>query len=343
MDSPNLRPSPSAQTPAWRLDRWRFAAAAFLLGVAYTGVALAFGATFRVGERDLTLVAGMVVEVSFAGFGFLLGLAREARQRERAAATAAAGRMDQLARMQARLTQTEKLASLGQLAGAIAHEVRNPLAILRSLVQNLEEDLADAGGTDRSRDTCGQLVEEIDRLAHVTSSLVAFARPPVLERAEVHAADLLERTRLLAEQMLRGRPVHLVLDAPGGPGPVLDVDPDLLCQVLLGLVDNAAKASSEGGRIRLGWRGVDSLGASGAVELFVADEGPGIPDDVSDAVFEPFFTTRSGGAGLGLAVARQIVDAHGGTLAVVDTGGAGAELAVRLMAQSEVRPERGAA
>jgi len=109
--------------------------------------------------------------------------------------------------------------------------------------------------------------------------------------------------------------------------PPVRADGDLLCQVLLGLLTNAAAAVPAGGEIALGARVRD-----GAIELAVADSGPGVPPDIRDRIFEPFFTTRADGTGLGLAVARQIVEAHGGRIVVADGPGGGACFTVVLAA-----------
>ncbi len=309
--------------PWWRRPRWLYAMASFALGVVYTGLALILGFEFRLGDRDVTILVGTLVEFSFAAFGFVIGLSVEARRRERAAAEQIQKQLEDLAAVRVKLAQKEKLASLGQLAGAVAHEVRNPLAILRSLVQNLEETL-EPGATE-GHETCGLLLEEIDRLAHVTSTLVGFARPLTLDRRRTSAVEIVSRADLLGRQMLSDRAVGLTLASYRGADAPLQVDSDLLCQVLLGLLENAAEASPEGEAVELGW----SVAGS-EVELTVTDHGEGIPEDLRDKVFEPFFTTRSRGSGLGLAVARQIVEAHGGEISVGSAADCGARFRVRL-------------
>lgn len=138
-----MSPTPTSNRPPrperatwWRRPCWRYAGISFLIGVIYTALAMMGGVELRLGERQVTMVGGVVVGVSFALFGYLLGLAIEARQRDRAW-------LEELAVLRSRLSQHEKLASLGQMAGVIAHEVRNPLAILRAHIQNLEEELGD--------------------------------------------------------------------------------------------------------------------------------------------------------------------------------------------------------
>ena len=295
-----------------RRARWRWALGSFLIGVVYTGLSLLAGVELRFGERDVTVLGGGVVEVSFAVFGYLIGLTREARDRDRR-------HLEELAALRARLTHHEKLASLGQLAGVIAHEVRNPLAILRAQVQNLEEELpASAEG----RETCALLLEEIDRLANVTRSILAFARPLTVEPRPIEMGGLGERLRQLTAPLFATRGLELRL----GPASDLvadpmrfEADPDLLCQVLLGLLENAAALAPAESAIELGWSGEE-----GRVELWVADRGPGVPEEDRERIFEPFVSLREGGHGLGLAVARQIVTAHRGRLEVDDHRGGGA-------------------
>src|SRR5262249_28331139 len=109
--------------------------------------------------------------------------------------------------------------------------------------------------------------------------------------------------------------------------PTVRADPDLICQVLLGLLANAVEATPGGGEVALAAQAAD-----GTVELAVADSGPGVPPELRGRIFEPFFTTRARGTGLGLAVARQIVEAHGGRIEVGDHAGGGACFTVRLPA-----------
>lgn len=316
------------QPQTWPL-RWLYAAGGFLLGVAYSLTALLLGveSTFR--GVDVTLWVGGVVEASFAVFGYLLGLNAEARRRERHDAEVIETQLRDLASLRARLDRSERLASLGELAGAVVHEVRNPLAIIRSMAQNLEESLEDAereAATDPV-EISRQIRDEVDRLARVTSSLSAFSRRPTLRPQPVDAERLASRVRLLASELLETRDIELVLVPPSQSTPQVLADEDLVTQVLLGLVENAAAETPSAGIVRLGWRD-----AGGALELTVTDQGPGVPEELRERIFDPFFTTRAQGHGLGLAVARQIVRAHCGEIDVVNAAGdgRGAEFRVRL-------------
>jgi two-component system sensor histidine kinase HydH len=303
--------------------RWWGLAGGVLLAAVDTLTAVALGFTFEVNGRDATVLAGLFFGSSFALLGFLVGYVAEGRQRDREASAIIRAQSEALQATRTRLAQSEKRAALGKLATAIAHEVRNPLAIMRSAAQGMLEG-APAPGPEAVR-ACTFIIDEIDRLSNVVTSLLAFARPLQLRQRRVAVDELLGRTMALAREEY-GDAVRIVHD---GTARVPDVhgDPDLVCQVLLGLVANAVEASPPGTEVRLG-----VCAAADAVELAVADAGPGVAPDVRERIFEPFFTTRERGTGLGLAVARQIVQAHGGTIAVGDEPGGGARFTVRLRA-----------
>ncbi len=316
--------------PIWRQRRWQLALVGFVLGVFETAVALLAGLEIRLGDRDATLWVGGFVELSFAVWGYLLGSTLEIRERERLASSRLRSQAERLTQIRARLAESEKLAVLGQLAGTIAHEVRNPLAILRSMTQNLSESVDDEE-VDR---TCEALIEEMDRLSRVTSSLLDLAKPLSLERSPVGVEEILERTDLLAQQMLAARSIKLTRSGSGSKPVVLEADPDLICQVLLELLSNAAAVSPEGSEVRLESAVLGDLEPS-RLELTVVDSGPGVPATERPRIFEPFYTTRSDGHGLGLAVARQIAEAHGGSLGVTPVATGGARFHLRLPMRSE--------
>jgi two-component system sensor histidine kinase HydH len=282
------------------------------------------GVTFEMNGHAVGWLVLAFFGSSFALLGFLIGWMIEARRRDRRAAAVIQAQVEAISAARARLVQSEKLAALGQLATAIAHEVRNPLAVIRSAAQSLAE-IAPAGD-DEARRASAFIAAEIDRLNNVITSLLAFARPLQLAPRAVTVAELFDRALLLASEHLAASRVHVGCDTPARL-PAVRADPDLVCQVLLGLLTNAAEAAPVGGEIRL-----EACAAEGAVELAVADTGPGVAPELRERVFEPFFTTRPRGTGLGLAVARQIVEAHGGTIAVRERTGGGARFVVRLPA-----------
>jgi signal transduction histidine kinase len=302
-------------------NRWWGLAGGALLGALDTATLWLLGVRIEVNGGDATLPVGLFFGSSFALLGFLLGYVVEGRRRDRAAQAVIRAQTEAMATTRARLAQSEKLAALGLLATAIAHEVRNPLAVIRSAAQGLGET-PEPNRAEAQR-ASAFITAEIDRLTSVVSSLLAFARPPQLERRPVAIGDLFDRALALAADDLSAR--RLRVERRDGEVPAVAGDPDLLCQVLLGLLANAAEAVEPGGGIWLEARAADT-----GVELVVADSGPGVPAELRGRIFEPFFTTRSRGTGLGLAVARQIVDAHGGQLAVDERPGGGARFRIQL-------------
>jgi len=293
--------------------RWLFAAAAFGLGLLYTSLLALLGVEVRVAGRNVALPVAALTELAFGAFGFLLGRAAEARSAEKRS-------FETLAALQGRLLRAERLATVGQVASRIAHEVRNPLAIIRSMVQNLREIVQ----ADSQRRACELVLEEIDRLARVTSSLVGLSRPLRPRIVEVEAREVVSRVEWLSRRLLDGRGVALRV----GVGPDrarVRADPDLACQVLLGLVSNAAEATEDGGAIDILWEE-----SQDEVVFSVEDRGPGVPGELREKVFDPFFTTKAGGAGLGLAVAREVAEAQGGRVALESSKGTGARFALHL-------------
>jgi signal transduction histidine kinase len=300
--------------------RWRYAAVAFGVGLLYTGLLAVLGIEVRAAGQDVALPVAATTEFAFATFGFLLGRSLEAREAERARAAERGRSLERLAAIQARLAGVERLAVLGQMAGAVAHEVQNPLAIVRSMVQNLGEGTA--AGPDEPRRTCTLVIEEIDRISRVTAGLLGLGRAPTPRLERLDASELLDRVEWLAVRLLQDRPVSLrVRSCPAA----FRGDADLVCQVLLGLVANAAEASPADSVIEI------ACEKEGEEVVFrVQDGGPGIPPELRERVFEPFFTTRPGGAGLGLAVARRTAELLGGRLALIDAPRGGACFALAL-------------
>ena len=319
---PGVEPAAADERPG--RARWWGLVAGISLGAVDTTLMSALGVTFTMNGRPVGWLVALFFGSSFALLGFLIGWVVDGRRRDRRAAAVIRSQMEAINAARARLVQSEKLAALGQLSATIAHEVRNPLAVIRSAAQSLAETLpADDAEAGRA---CSFIAAEIDRLTSVTGSLLAFARPLAVRERPVTVRALFDGAALLAADDLRAKDVRLARSEPAGLPPV-QADEDLIRQVLLGLLANAATAVPRGGAVTLAARAVD-----GAVELDVADTGPGVPRDLRARIFEPFFTTRPHGTGLGLAVARHIVEAHGGRIEVGDGADGGARFTIRLRA-----------
>jgi two-component system sensor histidine kinase HydH len=319
--TPDLMSGNAARRASWR---WSGAVAGLLTGLGDAATLRWLGVGFAINGRDATLLVGAYFGLSFAVLGFLLGAVFEGRRRDQRAAAVIRQQTEAINATRVRLAQSEKLAALGQLAAAIAHEVRNPLAVIRSAAQNLGD--AVPAGDDAAQRASTFITAEIDRLNNVVSSLLAFARPLHVQPGAVAVRELLDRALLLARDDLAAKQVR-VQRSEAADLPPVNVDPDLMSQVLLGLLANATEAVPPGGEVTLQARPVD-----GAVEIDVADSGPGVPVELRERIFEPFFTTRPKGTGLGLAIARQIVEAHVGKIEVGDRMGGGARFTLRLPA-----------
>jgi two-component system, NtrC family, sensor histidine kinase HydH len=284
-----------------------------VLAAVDTAIAVALGIRFEINGRDASPLVFAYFSVSFFTLGGGLGLVLDARKREGA-------QRAELAAIESRLRASERLAALGQLAGGIAHEVRNPLAIIRSSVQNVKEGLA--SGDASGKEGCDFAIGEIDRLTRVTTALLGFVRPLGLRRGPTPIEALFGRAELLSQAAFSERDASLVRGSLA-PSLVADVDADLLTQVLLSLLTNALEASPKGTAIEL-----TASSEGDRVLLSVADRGSGISDADAPRIFDPLHTTKPSGNGLGLAIARQIVEAHGGQIRYRPREGGGSELIV---------------
>lgn len=277
------------------------------------------GVRFEINGGDASWFIALYFGLSFAVLGYLIGALLDARDREREQARLLGEQRDLINQTRARMAQSEKLAALGQMATMIAHEVRNPLGVMRSSAQEIRDAALD---DVNSRRASSFLISEIDRLNRVIESILGFARPLEPRFDTVRVAEIAERAILLAAEHPRARHTRVRLERNGDPE--VEADADLITQVLLDLIANALEASPRGGEVRI------DVGGNGDVVVGVNDVGPGVPADLRDKIFQPFYTTNANGTGLGLAVSRQVVTSHGGTLSVADSAAGGARFEIRL-------------
>lgn len=255
----------------------------------------------RLGQSLLLLGAGSVAALVMAG---ALHLRAQSR----------------LARAEAAVQRAETLAAMGRMAAAIAHEIRNPLGIIRGTATRLKK-LYDH--PERRDEKFDYIEEEVDRLSAVLDGYLGFARDEPARLAPLDLAPLVQHTLRLMQPELDGAQVSLTVDLPA-PCRV-NGDPQRLRQLLMNLILNAVQAMAGGGSLRVQL----STDASWA-RLVVDDTGPGIPPALRQRVFEPFFTSREKGSGLGLAIVRRIVDEHGGEICLGEAVGGGTRVEVRL-------------
>ncbi|MBZ4421055.1 ATP-binding protein [Myxococcus sp. RHSTA-1-4] len=232
-----------------------------------------------------------------------------------------AERLEEVSRLQEELVARERLTVLGEAAGVVAHEVRNPLGAILNAVAVLRRE-AHLGPTGQA--AVGMLEEEVIRLEDIVKDLLDVVRPLEPRPRPVSVGELVRR----ALGQLHGPPdaptLRFVVDeAPDTPA--IEADETLLQLAVTHLVRNAVQASPSGGRVRMAVAPM-----AGGVCLVVEDEGPGIPNVDPARVFEPFFLTRANGRGLGLAIVRRVVLAHGGTVRAMGRPEGGARFEVHL-------------
>jgi signal transduction histidine kinase len=233
---------------------------------------------------------------------------------------------DVVARLQAAERESlrnDQMAALGQLAAGLAHELRNPLTAIRTLVEAARGQ--GPGGRLDARDL-EVLDEEIGRLDTTLQSFLDYARPPRLEQRSVDLRDVVRKTVQLVGPRAERQSIQLDVALPDEPLTAF-ADAEQLRQVLLNLLLNALDAIRTGGSVTLQ---AARDPAAGQIVLKVLDDGPGIPDSVREKLFEPFVSSKTAGTGLGLTISRRIVENHGGTITAEDRPEGGAVFTVRL-------------
>ena len=226
--------------------------------------------------------------------------------------------------------RSERLAALGQLTAGLAHEIRNPLAVIRGSAETLTRRLQSADPL--TTELAGYISSEVNRLNTVVTRFLNFARPLKLEKRPTQIPPLLDRALKVALERWPEAKVKVARQYSEDL-PEIIVDPDLCEQAFVNLVLNAYEAMIEtGGKLTLSVVAVNSDGKRG-VEAGIEDTGPGIPPDLHEQIFNPFFTTKKEGVGLGLSLVSKIVDDHRGWIRVSSEPGKGACFRVFLPAE----------
>ena len=224
-------------------------------------------------------------------------------------------------RMDQALLRTERLAAMGHLAAALAHEISNPLqSMASSLELILDFDLDES----ERQEYLWAVRREIHRLMTLTVRALDLARPPAVQRQPFSLSDVVRYALTLADKQLEYQGIRVELSLPADLPPVF-FSHDLLVQVLLNLIINAIEAMPEGGTLDLSARDGEA-----GIEVIVADSGPGFSPEALGRLFEPFYTTKEKGTGLGLSICHSIVGQYGGSMTAANAPGGGAVLIVAL-------------
>ena len=229
-------------------------------------------------------------------------------------------------KMEEKLLQTSKLASIGKLTAGISHEIGNPLASISSLVQELRSlELISGNDVEFTMDALKTINSHLERIAKIVRSLGDFARISSAEKTVSNISDILDRTINLVKYDKRFK--HIKLETDIGDIPLLKVNPDKMQQVFLNLILNALDAMPDGGRLHISMERRDST-----VEVAFSDSGAGIDKSVQDRVFDPFFTTKTPGkgTGLGLSICYGIIREHNGIITVKSRKGEGTTFLIKL-------------
>lgn len=268
-------------------------------------------------ENDLRIVVPIFDENSLRGWIAVGGIPRSWITADLAASIQAVGNqaiasLDRLEALE-RAKRRRALAAVGEMAAGLAHEIRNPLAAIRGASQALGPDASE----DQSREMLQIIDEESDRLGRVVGEFLEYARPASPRREPV---DLAATARTVARDAgLAGFGVDITLEEPDAPVTVSG-DPDQIRRSCENLVRNAFEAGGEGTQITI----TTGRHPDGRPFIRFRDNGPGIPRDILPKLFQPFFTSRTTGTGLGLALIHRIMETHGGTVEVDGRPGEGA-------------------
>jgi PAS domain S-box-containing protein len=230
-------------------------------------------------------------------------------------------------RTEDRLREQEALARLGQMAAVVAHEVKNPIAGIRGALQVIGSRMA---ADARDKPVIGEIIARLDGLNRIVQDLLVFARPRELKSEPTDLKPLLLSTVDLLKRDPALASFHVEVS---GDNAVVQADAEQLQLAFQNILMNAAQAMSGAGRVSVAIARVN-----GQWSVSMADTGPGMPPEVREKIFEPFFTTKSRGTGLGLPIARRVVEAHGGRVTIDTPPSGGTVVSVWLPASSPTGP-----
>ncbi len=225
-----------------------------------------------------------------------------------------------LAEVQEEARRSERLAALGQMSAGLAHEIRNPLGVIKGSAEMLTKKLQDSNPL--ASELAGYISGEVNRLSSLVARFLDFARPQALELVPGDVSEVVDRA--LAAVNAERPEAKVAVERKYAAGlPAVRMDDRLAEQVFHNLAQNAYEAMDSGGTLRVEIAAVRRDAASG-VEVTFRDSGPGIPPEIAEQVFNPFFTTKKTGVGLGLAIVSKIMDEHHGSLRQENEPGQGA-------------------
>jgi len=267
-------------------------------------------------------VRGYPIQDANGGLAGIVEVTRDITERKRAEEVLRAANKE-LREAQEQLVRSEKLAAIGQLAGGVGHELRNPLGAIKNAAYYVKGKVAKselAHKEPRVIEFLNIMDDEINNSNQIINDLLGFSRvaKPSVSPTQIKDVieDALSRTTIPESiKLIKKLDTEL---------PQIEIDASQIHQVLMNLVNNAVQAMTEGGRLTIAAREKESY-----LEVEIADTGCGIPEEAIDKIFDPLFTTRANGIGLGLAVCKTIIDRHEGKIEVMSQGGKGTTFTIR--------------
>ena len=271
--------------------------------------------------------------------GYTLSHVKDARGRS-VGATLFFKDLTRVEQLEERERLRDRLAALGEMAAAIAHEVKNPLAGIEVMAGILKRQLTELPDAQA---TLADIIKEAKMANVIVQEVLAFVRPIRLQVEDIAVADVIRDAVGVAESPSRKGDVEVRVDVPEALRPIQG-DPHQLRQIFTNLLTNAFEAMNGSGRVEISAASIeaDEETATAAdqatgptIAITITDDGPGIPPEVVDRIFSPFFTTKPQGSGLGLAIVRKIVDAHDGRIDVGERPGGGTVFRVTLPVRNQ--------
>jgi len=264
--------------------------------------------------------------------GFLTSQLAEANRNEVRKSQAAAEELAEanrhLEEAEAQVRRADRLAALGQLTAGLAHELRNPLGTLKTSAELLERKVA--GDNDIAREMAGYITQEVDRINSLITRFLDFARPRNLRMEKTSLPAMLDQAIERFDREKSGAAASVTVFKNYSPDvPPVNIETELMEHVITNLLSNAAQASPAGAVVTVKTRLADTEEGTKA-EIAVIDRGSGIDPKHLENIFNPFFTTKASGVGLGLSIVSKIVDEHGGQINVESTPGEGSVFHVYL-------------
>lgn len=284
---------------------WALALGIFVLGMGDLLIWDFFGIEMALNGQDATLLVTVYFAVNLSILGYLLGRLLISQNRIEGHRQTIESQLEALETHKELALENEKLAAIGRLSAGVAHEVRNPLAVIKAAANLIGSDLEADSEAEQAAIFIG---DEVDRLNDFVTTLLDFSKPVKMQNAYLSLDEVFSAAHILARDRLQTH--HIDLKMPQSPLPYRVLgDNRQLTQLVLNLLLNAQQAMEKEGVIEIRHRAEGSF-----LYLEVVDSGPGVKETDIPHLFEPFFTTKSSGTGLGLAMAQRIARLHQGQL-----------------------------